>query len=132
MRKLGWVSVHQVIQLTRERTQWNRGKGLHETTREVAYAITSLTRTQANARELLAMTRGHWGIENRLHWVRDETFGEDRCRVRTGSAPQLLAAVRNAATSALRLEGFDNLAAALRDFSRNSRRALTWLGILKE
>jgi len=124
--------MHQAIQLTRERTQWNRATRQHETTREVAYAITSLTRMQANARELLEKTRGHWGIENRLHWVRDETFGEDRCRVRSGNAPQLLAAVRNAATSALRLEGFDNLAAALRNFGRNSRRSLTWLGILKE
>ena len=64
-------------------------------TTEVVYGITSLTRARAD--QLLALTRDHWGIENRRHHVRDETFGEDRCRVRTGSAPQLPAAVRDAA-----------------------------------
>ena len=47
------------------------------------------------AARLLEIWRGHWGIENRLHWVRDVVFGEDRSQVRTESAPQLLAALRN-------------------------------------
>jgi predicted transposase YbfD/YdcC len=121
-----------VYQLTRERTAWNREKAALLTTTEVSYGITDMTRMQANARELLRLTRDHWGIENRLHWVRDEGFGEDRCRIRTGSAPQVLAAVRNALISALRLDAVDNLAATLRNFGRQSQRALAWLGILKE
>ncbi len=124
--------MQQVFRLTRERTAWNREKAALETTTEVSYGITDMTRMQANARELLTLTRDHWGIENRLHWVRDEGFGEDRCRIRTGSAPQLLAAVRNALISALRLAAVDNLTAAVRNFGRQSQRALAWLAIFKE
>ena len=56
----------------------------------VSYAISSLPATDADARRLLSLSRGHWGIENRLHWVRDVTFDEDRSQVRTGAAPQVL------------------------------------------
>lgn len=124
--------MQQVYRLTHERAEWNRQTSRMETTTEVSYGITDMTKMQANARELLTLTRDHWGIENRLHWVRDETFGEDRCRIRTGTAPQLLAAVRNALISALRLDQVDNIAAALRSFGRNTQRAFAWMGILKE
>jgi len=67
-----------------------------KTSVEVVHGITSLGRDQAEASRLLNLTRGHWGIENGLHWVRDVTLGEDACRVRTGSAPQVRAALRNA------------------------------------
>jgi predicted transposase YbfD/YdcC len=63
---------------------------------EAVYGITSLRRDAADAAALLALVRGHWGIENGLHYVRDVTLGEDACRVRTGNAPQVLAALRNA------------------------------------
>ena len=72
------------------------------TGREVAYAVTSLPPQEADADRLLALWRGHWGIENRVHWVRDVTFDEDRSQVRTGSAPQIMAALRNVAISVLR------------------------------
>ena len=65
--------------MTRERTE----KG--ETTVEVVYGITSLGRERADAKRLLELTRGHWGIENGLHYVRDVTMGEDASRVRKGS-----------------------------------------------
>jgi hypothetical protein len=64
---------------------------------EVVHGITSLSRERAGAASLLGLARGHWGIENKLHWVRDETPGEDRCRARKGAAAQALAAVRNVA-----------------------------------
>lgn len=63
------------------------------------------------------MNRGHWGIENRLHWVRDVTFGEDGCRMRTGDGPQNLAALRNAAMTLLRATKNNAIAAALRTFA---------------
>ncbi len=100
--------------------------------REVAYAITSVPRDQAGAATLLRWWRGHWGIENRSHYVRDVTMGEDASRIRTGSAPQVLAAIRNAAIGWLRERGVDNIAAALR---RNAARVpdlLKELGILKQ
>lgn len=59
------------------------------------YGISSLAPQEADAERLLALVRGHWGIENRLHWVRDMTLGEDGCRVRCGDAAPLLAATRN-------------------------------------
>ena len=58
---------------------------------EVAYAVTSLTPERADPARLLALVRGHWEIENRLHWVRDVTFDEDRSQVRTGTAPRVMA-----------------------------------------
>jgi hypothetical protein len=62
----------------------------------------------------LELVRGHWRIENQLHYVRDVTVGEDACRVRSGSAPQVLAALRNCVVALLRQEGATNLAARLR------------------
>ena len=65
------------------------------TTVEVVHGITSLSEGEADATGLLGITRGHWGIENGLHYVRDVTMGEDASRVRKGSSPQVLAALRN-------------------------------------
>jgi predicted transposase YbfD/YdcC len=84
-----WKGLKQGFELTRERTI--KGKK----TVEVVYGITSLSPEKANAERLLDLTRAHWCIENRLHYVRDVTLGEDACRVRKGTAPQVLAALRN-------------------------------------
>ena len=81
--------------------------------REVAYAVTSLPPQEANQARLLELWRGHWGIENRVFWVRDVTMDEDRCQVRTGSAPQIMAGLRNLTISLLRMEKEPNIAAAL-------------------
>lgn len=101
-----------------------------QVTREVAYAITSLDRTQAEAATLLTCWRKHWAIENRLHWVRDVTLGEDASRIRSGSAPQIMAALRNAAISLLRLSGVTNLAAALRSNAYHVTSVLSLMGIM--
>ena len=68
--------------------------------------------------------RGHWGIENRLHWVRDVTFDEDRCQIRTGAAPQVMAALRNLVIGLFRLSGLRNIAAALRTHAWHAQRAI--------
>jgi hypothetical protein len=93
--------------------------------------ITSVARSRADAALLLAHWRNHWGIENRLHWVRDVTFGEDQCQVKTGHAPQNLAAFRNAALSLLRLADIQEIAPTLRDFAYQPRKLLRFLGIMK-
>ena len=85
-----WAGMKQAFELTRTRTI----KGV--TTVEVVHGITSLSEQQADAARLLELTRGHWGIENGLHYVRDVTMGEDASRVRKGFAPQVIAALRNA------------------------------------
>jgi hypothetical protein len=110
---LDWPGVAQVCRIESE---VRRGG---ERTVEVSYAITSVPRERAGAATLLGWLRGHWGIENRLHYVRDVTMGEDANRTRTGSGPQVLAALRNAVIGRLRLSGATNIAASLR---RNAAR----------
>ena len=94
----------------------------------VSYAISSLPATDADARRLLSLSRGHWGIENRLHWVRDVTFDEDRSQVRTGAAPQVLAGLRNLVISLVRRAGHSNVAAALRRHNAHLSEAFDMMG----
>ena len=96
---------------------------------ETVYAVTSLGTDKATRRQLLVAARGHWSIENGLHWVRDATMREDRSKVRSGSAPRALATMRNLVISVLRLAGATNIAQALRSLSRRPASALTMLGL---
>jgi hypothetical protein len=84
-----WAGLKQGFEIRRERTIGG------VTTVEVAHGITSLSERKADAKRLLGLTRGHWGIENGLHYVRDVTMGEDASRVRKGGAAQVMAALRN-------------------------------------
>jgi hypothetical protein len=95
-----------------------------EETREVVYAVTSLARERADAARLLELSRAHWGIENRLHCVRDVTFEEDRCRVRSGSGPQVFAAIRNTVITMLRRLGFTNMAEGIEHFGEERTEAV--------
>lgn len=97
------------------------------TTVEVVYGITSLSRTTADATQLLGFLRGHWGIENGLHYTRDETLGEDRCRVRSGTAPQVLASLRNVAVHLLRGMEAPSAASAMRHLAAHPQHALDLL-----
>ncbi|WJK33720.1 ISAs1 family transposase [Solwaraspora sp. WMMA2065] len=83
--------------------------------------VTSLTAGQADAADLLAYVRQHWGIEV-LHWVRDVTFREDASQIRTGNAPRVMATLRNVSVSLLRIHDTTNIAAALRYNARNNSR----------
>src|SRR5262249_10511317 len=116
-----WPGLKQGFELTRRRTV----KG--ETTTEGIYGISSLAEEGAEARRLLGLTRGHWGIENKLHYVRDVTLGEDASRVRTGSAPQVLAAVRNAVIHLLAGVEAPSRAAAIRRLNNHPEEALALL-----
>ena len=119
---LDWPGVAQVCRVQAE------VKAGGEATCEVSYAITSVPREQAGAATLLGWHRGHWGIENRLHWVRDVTMGEDANRTWSGSGPQVLAAIRNAAINQMRACGSTNIAASLR---RNAARAKELLKVMR-
>ncbi|TQM68866.1 IS4 family transposase [Actinomadura hallensis] len=81
---------------------------------QAVLGVTSLPAGKAGPRRLAELARGEWSIENRDHYVRDVTLGEDRCRVRTGAMPSILAVMRSHAISALRLLGFTNIAEATR------------------
>jgi predicted transposase YbfD/YdcC len=119
----------QAIQITRK-TRPVRAGHTGKWRTETVYAITDLTPHQARPDELATWIRGHWQIENGLHWVRDVTFGEDLSQVRTGAAPQVMATLRNLAISLHRLAGATNIAAALRHHARNALRPLQLLNII--
>jgi predicted transposase YbfD/YdcC len=95
------------------------------TSKEVVHMITSLPAHQATPAVLADLTRGHWSIEA-LHHVRDQTFGEDAHRARTGHTPTILAALRNTITAAIRLAGHTNIAAARRTATLDPRAAIAW------
>jgi predicted transposase YbfD/YdcC len=84
---------------------------------ETVYGVTSLSAQRATPAQLNGLWRKHWTIENKLHWVLDVTFNEDRSTVRTKSAPQVMAALRNVAITSLRFRKVKNIAAALRRYA---------------
>jgi predicted transposase YbfD/YdcC len=112
-----WPGVTHVAQLTRTRIEKDT------TTIEVAYLIAILPPGSDGPQSLLTLSRGHWGIENSLHYVRDVTKASDRSRIRTGHAPQLLAACRNLAIPLIHRAGSSHIAASRRSFSYHPRAA---------
>lgn len=119
----GWPHLGQVCRLDRAMTRQGRTRW------EVAYLLTSLAPERATPRRLLALARGHWRIENSLHYVRDVTLGEDASQVRCGAAPQVLAALRNTTIGLLHRAGAPNIAAALRRHSAHPAEALALVGL---
>lgn len=112
--------VEQVFRISR--TVTNQKTGV--TTNEVAVGITSLPPERATAAAIGALVRGHWAIENQLHWSRDVVFGEDGSQIRTGSGARVMASLRNTVISLLRLRGETKLAPTLRRMARNPNLAI--------
>jgi predicted transposase YbfD/YdcC len=115
---LDWPFVGQAFKLVRERTINDK------TTTETVFGITSASRQKADAPRLLKLVRSHWMIENGVFYVRDMTFGEDACRVRTGCAPMILSTLRNAAITLLNQMNLSNKAAVLRRHAAHPNEAL--------
>lgn len=115
--------VRQVFKIERTRTVLRSG----ETKQEVAYGITSLPVGTPPAR-ILGLVRGQWRIENKLHWVRDVTFDEDRSQIRTKAGPRVMASLRNLAIGLFRLRGYENIAQALRKHGRDPNLSLEMIG----
>ncbi|MET9781512.1 ISAs1 family transposase [Nocardiopsis sp. NPDC055879] len=125
-----WVTFEGAAQIAQlRRTTWRKkSKGSPKRKSvEVVYLITSADHRVAPALVLSGWVRQHWGIENKLHHVRDVTYEEDRSQVRTGSAPQVMATLRNTAIGLLRAAGFDNIAEANRHMIRDEARPLRLL-----
>jgi predicted transposase YbfD/YdcC len=118
-----------VAQLVRIFREVNDAKTNTARWTETAYAITSCSPKRAGRRRLAIAARGHWSIENGLHWVRDVTMREDSSKVRSGSAPRALATMRNLVISVLHLAGATNIAKSLRTISRRPELAFTLLGL---
>jgi predicted transposase YbfD/YdcC len=117
---IGFPHAVQVLQLTRK-TRRHRGDRLHT---EIVYAVTSLSATDAHPDQIATWLRGHWAIENRLHYVRDVSFDEDRSQTRTAGGPQVMATLRNTVISLLRLDDEPNIASARRHYARNPIRPM--------
>lgn len=124
----GWPALAQVCRIHRE-VEVVSGAQVGTSREQWAYALTSLPPEQADAARLEQLWRGHWQIENGLHYVRDVTLGEDACQVRMERAPANLAACRNIVLNLLRLHGVTNIAAALRRNAMYPCDALTIMGI---
>ncbi len=123
---LDWPGVAQVGQVESEVLR--DGKTTHET----RHFITSVSRPVADAGQLLTWARGHWSIENRSHYVRDVTMGEDASRIRKGTGPQVMAALRNATIGFLRTMGRTNIAESLRRNASKVGELFARLGSLKQ
>ena len=120
-----WPGLKQVLRVERK----IRNKRTEAERQEVAYAVTSLDEKQVDAGQLLRLWREHWHIENKLHYVRDVTFKEDKSQVRTGKIPQVMAALRNAVISLMRVSGATNIAAACRRYAAQPGLALAAIGL---
>jgi predicted transposase YbfD/YdcC len=118
-----WAGLKQGFEVVRERTQHG------QTTVEVVHGITSLSPQRADAQRLLEVTRGHWGIENELHYRRDVTLAEDASRIRKGVAPQVMAALRNSVLHVLSEVAAPSVASAIRTMGNCLSQALSILGL---
>ena len=118
---LTWPAQQQVLKRTCRRVEVRTG----EVSAQVTYAVTSLAPEQASPAMLEQLWRGHWEIENKVHDIRDVTFGEDGGQAHTGATVQVLAALRNALLNLLRAHGWHRIADALRHFGASVARART-------
>lgn len=121
-----WPGVAQVIRRECERIELRSGK----LTREVSYGLTSLAPSRAGAALVEALWRGHWTIENRLHYVRDVSFGEDRGHAAAGNTARVLASVRNALLNLFRGAGWHLVPDALAHYGASVHRSLSLVGLM--
>ena len=119
----------QVVRVRRTRTTKNRkARTAKATSRsvEVVHLVCSLPMTDAQPETVAAWVRGHWGIENQLHWIRDVVFDEDRHQLRTRNGPEIMAALRNLAISLIQLTYSTQtaIASTTRPLSRHPKQAI--------
>lgn len=123
---LDFPHVQQVFRIQRKVTDL-KGKNPRE---ETAFGLTSLTEDKADGMDILSYNRGHWSIENELHWVRDVTFDEDRSRIRAENGPQVMASLRNLSIGLLRRAGYRHqIAKGLRTCSWDIKRTFRLIGL---
>jgi predicted transposase YbfD/YdcC len=118
---LDWPYAQQVFKLARDFERLQDGKITHT----LVYGVTSLKAQEAGPQRLLRLIRSHWGIENGLHYRRDETLGEDRCRLRTGHAARAMVIINNLVLGLLLRQGVNNVPAAQRRFDAHPEEALS-------
>jgi hypothetical protein len=107
-----WRGIAQVFRLQRTTALLKTG----QVRKQTVYGISNLSVSKAPAMRMLALNRGHCTIENRLHWRRDVTLGEDDCQTKTGAAPAILACLNSAMLSLMDRLGISNVARQARFF----------------
>jgi len=118
-----WEGIQQVFRIERTVRTLKTGQVHHE----VVYGLSSLSLSQAPATRMLEGVRNHWAIENRLHWRRDVTLGEDACQTRTGAMPSLLARLNCVVLSLMDRLGVSNVPRQARYFDAHVEQALQLL-----
>lgn len=96
---IGFPHARLAARIVRDRTETRTG----EATQEIVYVVTSLGWPDITPAGLARLVRGHWAIENKVHWIRDMTFDEDHSQIRTGTLPNVMATLRNTAIGLIRL-----------------------------
>ena len=126
---LSFPHVGQVFLIEREVIYKKTG----EITLETALGLTSRTPEQVDAKRLLELNRGHWGIENRCHYVIDWNFNEDRDRIRTGYGPENITRLRRFAITVIaRVSDKKNsVAEQMRRLQRSTRLVFDYLRMTK-
>lgn len=122
---LNFPHAEQVFTIKRETELLSKGTSREE----VVCCVTSLSVEKADAARLLELNRGHWEIENRVHYVRDVTFDEDRSQIRNRGGAHMMASIRNLVISIFRLLGFRYIPDAIRYFARRVEEAFEVIGI---
>ena len=118
-----WPGLEQVFEIRR---CW-QSKGVWK--EAVRYGVTSLPALNAIPERVLTLKRGHWIIENCLHYVKDVTLGEDKSMIHADNGPKIMAALRNTVVSLLRRAGFSTIAARMRYNSTHPQAALQVLSL---
>lgn len=118
-----WEGIEQVFRLERTARTLKTGEVHHE----VVYGLSSLSMRKAPPARMLDLVRNHWAIENRLHYRRDGSLGEDACQTRTGAVPSILAQLNSTVLSLMDRIGVHNVARQMRFFDAFSQQALDLL-----
>ncbi len=118
-----WQGIEQVFRLERTARILKTGQIRHE----VVYGLSSLSMRQAPPTRMLSLVRDHWAIENKLHYRRDGSLGEDACQTRTGPVPALLAQLNSTVLSFMDRAGVRNVARQMRFFDAHPEQALALL-----
>ena len=130
---LEWPGAAQAFLVERRVTHLNRPVSSPKRhTRALVYGVTSLSRSEAGAADLLQLNRGHWTIENKSHWVRDVVLGEDASQVANGRIARAMAALRSTVLNLLRRAKTVNIAAATRRMAARPWEAVGLLGLAAE
>jgi predicted transposase YbfD/YdcC len=120
-----WPDVQQVVRRECERIILKTGKR----TSTVSYALISLKPDEADAASIEAFWRGHWTIENQLHYIRDVSFGEDAGHAAQGATAHVLATLRNGLLALFRRAGWTSVPDALAHYGASVVRAFTLIGL---